>query len=97
MLGRPWANGHLAEETESHRYSKPPDQLEADRLSRVPLGPFLMKQEKAQGQRGLAVAPMGKGTCIFGRAAQGFGFVDGLLIFRLGVAVIDHAAAGLNV
>jgi hypothetical protein len=44
-----------------------------------------------------AVAAAGEQAGILGRAAQRVGFVDGFLILCLGVAVIDHAAAGLDI
>ena len=42
-----------------------------------------------------AVTAPGEKARIFGGAAQGVAFVDGFLIFRFGVAVIDHATARL--
>ena len=45
----------------------------------------------------LAVAATGEHPRTFGRRTQGAAFVHGFLKFRLGVAVIDHAAARLDV
>lgn len=60
-----------------------------------------MKRRQAIGgivlQSGLAIAIAGKAACVCSCAADGVGFVDGLHVFGVRVAVVNHTATSLDI